>query len=664
MCRIGGIVNKNFSKEELHLRINAMNTSQEHGGPDGNGVFIDSDLGLAIGHRRLALLDLSNAGSQPMFCNSKDYCISFNGEIYNYLEIKAQLLSKGYIFKTNTDTEVILNSFKEWGTQAFKKFNGMFAFSILDFRKRELFLVRDLIGMKPLYYFHQKDTLVFASEIKAFPESGLQFQDNSDWRPLFLSFGYIPEPFSTLKDVLQLKPGSYIKYDLNTGNIQEHEFERLEYTDDITDFTEAAFLLKQTLTQAVERHLIADTPVGVFLSGGLDSSILTLLASQSQKTKLKTLSINFDENAYNERNYQHLITSTIHSEHADFKISTTDYLNALPEIKNAFDQPTNDAINTWFISKYAKQEGLKACISGLGGDELFGGYPSFNRVNQLRALKNIPSKLFNVANHFPEGRLKKFAFLQNDSSINDYLFFRGFYTPKSISQLVNISEQEVNRILNKVPIRQIPENTHPKNYVSHLEQNLYMRSQLLKDTDVMGMAHGVEIRMPFLDKEVLKLVYSIRPDIKFKLKNKGILAKSFEDILPKKVISREKKGFTLPLQEWQKSNSELNTLKKHPNAKVRRIAINTLSGKSHWAKLWILTFLPDYLVKKSVLFLSLKTFSLMGGIERMNRVIMKAGHDIQGEGNIRFNSYCLHDSNADIDERYLPKSDFHAFEGN
>jgi len=663
MCRIAGIVFPNRDKDFLNYHIKNMANVQAHGGPDDAGYFIDDNLGLALGHRRLALLDLTAAGHQPMFTPNQQLGIVFNGEIYNYLELKGQLVQLGYKFITRTDTEVILMSYRHWGTGAFKRFKGMFAFALFDKSKNELFLVRDVAGIKPLYYMATANGLVFASEVKAFYQSGFKCEDNHDWKILFLSFGFIPEPFTTLKNVYQLKPGYFITYNLKTLNYTETQFDDLTFTETITDKAQAITAIRTQLTLAVNRHLFTDAPIGVFLSGGIDSSIIALLAAQNKRQSLKTLSVTFDEGFYNEESYQKSVQKIIGSQHKNYKVTQTDYLDALPSIQKAFDQPSSDAINSWFIARCAKEEGLKAVLSGLGGDELFGGYPTFKRIKYLGLLRKLPIRLFKIADHLSDERFRKLVYLQNSHVNNDYLSLRGFYTPKVISQLIDANEEEVIACIQNFTYNVKPSDLSKGNYASWLDQNIYMRSQLLKDTDYMSMAHGIEVRIPFLGKDFLKLCYSIAPQIKFAGPiAKQLLIDSFKDILPEEVWNRKKMGFTFPFQEWNKKHPEINKISQHPNKTVAKLGQQFLNNQLHWSRCFSLLQIEKYLPVKNVLFLTLKTFCHTGGIEKVNRILMKVGSDLSAQHLIRFNALDAYDDLPS--QKYISSKRFLGFKGN
>ncbi len=660
MCRIAGIVHPFFLKDTLHHNIKKMCDLQAHGGPDGEGYFVDDEVHLALGHRRLSLIDLSKAGHQPMAY--QHLCLSFNGEIYNYQEIRNDLIALGHQFQSHSDTEVILHAYAAWGNKCFQLFNGMFSIAIYDQRTKKLILARDVAGIKPLYYYHQKNQFIFASEVKAFAASGLIIEEDPNWKIYFLSFGFIPEPYTTLKNVKSLAPGTVLTYDLLTHQTEAETFEELKFSSNLTDEKEVHQLINSTLSSAVKRHLISDAPIGVFLSGGIDSSIISLLAAQNSTQQIQTLSVSFNENAYDESYFQKIIQKKINSNHTHYIITKNEYLEALPQLQISFDQPSNDAVNSWFISRCAKQNGLKAVLSGLGGDELFGGYPSFKRIDTAIALRKLPLRIFNIADHLNDDKLKKLLFLKEERTYADYLFLRGFYTPKTISKLLDSTEGEIHEALGNLKYNSPRNKIAPKNYVSWLEQNIYMRSQLLRDTDYMSMQHGVEVRVPFLDKDFLKLVHQISPAIKFKGDlPKALLVNSFKEILPKEIYQRKKMGFTFPFQDWNKSHPDINKIATHSNKQVAKLGKLFLNNKLHWSRCYALLQIENFLPQKDALFLTLKTFSHTGGIEKVNRVLMKAGTDIQSKHLIRFHAKSLYDIAPD--EKYITKRRFEGFKG-
>ncbi|RYG21716.1 MAG: asparagine synthase (glutamine-hydrolyzing) [Chitinophagaceae bacterium] len=588
MCRIAGIISKQDSYQTIHNQVQTMCDVMAHGGPDDEGISSSPENDFVFGHRRLALIDLSEAGHQPMYY--QDLTIVFNGEIYNYLALKQQLLDQGCEFATATDTEVILAGYSYWGIEIFGKLEGMFAFALYDKKNNATYLVRDQSGIKPLYYSITSNKLIFASEVKAFKAMGDDFEENSNWRTYFLSFGHIPHPFTTLKDVFSLTNSCFLKWDHQTETHQIHAFSKPDRTVTITNPDQAISLIKQRLEQAVKCHLIADAPVGVFLSGGIDSSLLTLIADKFTGQNLKTLSINFAEQSFSEEKYQRIIADKTKGTHTSYLVTQNDLEQHLDEILAAMDQPSNDAINSWFVNKCAKENGLKAVLSGIGADELFGGYPSFKRMKLIKLLKSLPKFILRLADKLPSEKLKRIYFLSYTNPIGEYLFLRGFFTPTAVSTILQLPKKEIDSLLENFPLDQEINNLEGGERASWIETNLFMKNQLLKDTDFMSMVHAIEVRVPFLDQELLKAIYHIASSIKFDTRQpKGLLVDSFKDILPEAIWNRPKMGFTFPLQGWLMRNKKITDpalFSKNPF--VKSLMEDFKEGKLHWSKAYAL----------------------------------------------------------------------------
>ncbi|MCY7420379.1 MAG: asparagine synthase (glutamine-hydrolyzing) [Chitinophagaceae bacterium] len=580
MCRIAGIYSRTSTR--LLDDVIIMRDSMQRGGPDDKGIYVDKEFPLVLAHRRLALIDLSPAGHQPMADNNDQLQIIFNGEIYNFQEIKTGLQAKGHQFKTKSDTEVILKAYMQYGKECFKMFNGMFAIALLDKNTSELLLVRDHAGIKPLYYHLTQDTLVFASEIRAFKAYKPDWPENPDWKMAFLTFGHLPEPITTLKDVTPLEKGTIASINLNTLQVNFIKFNRFSFTNKITDLHEAVSLIRTKLEQAVARHLISDAPIGVFLSGGIDSSLITLLAHRTIPDHLKTLSIVFEEQGFSEQSFQQIIVDKTGVDHHSFLVTRQQFGDALPDILAAMDQPSTDGINSYFICKYAKAYGLTAVLSGLGADELFGGYNSFNRTGISDLLQKQPPFFNKMASYLPGEKLKKVSFLQRKDLVGQFLFNRGFFSFNQVASMLQVTKSDIHDMLEKVVLEELQQSTNGRHRVSWIETNLYMQNQLLKDTDYMSMWHSLEVRVPFLDKELMEAVYSIDASIMFD-KNilKHLLIKAFEDILPAEIWQRKKMGFTFPFNSWMEtvaSNSESIAYKKVRNQFVNK--------KVNWSRYW------------------------------------------------------------------------------
>ncbi|RJQ43486.1 MAG: asparagine synthase (glutamine-hydrolyzing) [Nitrospiraceae bacterium] len=593
MCGIAGIIcwDRQKIEEDVLLRMRDVMT---HRGPDDSGFYINERKSVALGHRRLSIIDLSSLGHQPMLAEDGNVCLVYNGEIYNFLDIRKELRDKGYTFNSTSDTEVILKAYQEWGEQAFERFNGMYAFCLHDKKEDLLYLARDHAGIKPLYYSLTKGNLIFASETKAFTAFHPHWEKNSDWKIYLLTFGHMPEPFTTLNNVFMLPQGSLLRLDIETGKHEIMKFNQINFSQKIINEKDALEQVRDTFTESVKRHLISDAPIGVFLSGGIDSSLIALVANTYQKENLRTLSIIFDEKEYSEETYQDIVLKKMNSHHHKYLVTENDFTNNLENIFQAMDQPTIDGVNTYFIAKCAKEDGLKAVLSGLGGDELFGGYSSFTRIDHLWKVKWLSKNirnLFKLSEFSGIDKFKRFSFLSMQEPLSFYLLLRGIYTPKTVSVILGCSVNDVQKAIKKLN-PDIHQHLGKQNFVSCLETNLYMKNQLLRDTDVMSMRHSVEVRVPFLDRKLIETVFSIREDIKFRKDiPKFLLVKAFEHILPEEITTRKKQGFTFPFDVWIKKQGkglfENAVSKGGINKKYAdRVWNEFQQGNIHWSKVW------------------------------------------------------------------------------
>lgn len=588
MCRIAGIISNSLEAFERTEKVKRMCQMLKHGGPDDEGIFNDDDAGLSFGHRRLSIIDLSQKGHQPMADLQQRVWITFNGEIYNYIELKKQLIDLGAQFMSSTDTEVIISAYIHWGIAAFAKLRGIFAFALYDKEKALTYLVRDSSGIKPLYYGAEGGQLSFASEVKALKTAGLNYEADPNWQIRFLAYGHIPEPYTTLKDVYSLPKGEFLCWNHKNASYDIHSYHVIFNKVAIDDSESAKDAIKKTLEFAVGRQLISDAPIGVFLSGGIDSSLLTLLAQKERETQLKTISIYFNEKAYDESMYQSLIFKQIDGEKFSHLVKQSDFEDFLPQIIGDMDMPTTDGINTWFISKFAHDDGLKAVLSGLGADELFGGYPSFNRIRYIKTARKYPGWFFKLANYSAFDAYKKIAFLIYNHPIADYLFLRGLYSPVDISAILDTDITQVEDVL--FANRKLP---YLRNYdeqdAAWFEINLYMQNQLLRDTDVMGMSHGLEVRVPFLDEDLIRVAERINPALRFdKSRPKKLLIDSFADILPEAIWNRTKMGFTFPLQDWMRGNREITNQSLYKERRSKSIIKSFKNNAVHWSKAFAL----------------------------------------------------------------------------
>jgi len=564
-----------------------------HGGPDDEGFYANAGDGIVMGHRRLALIDLSPKGHQPMLYQNGKLVISFNGEIYNYQLLKKELQYLGFQFKTGSDTEVILAGYAAWGVESFDKLKGMFAFCLYDADLQHSYLVRDPSGIKPLYFRAIEKHLVFSSEVKAFAETGYSYTEHADWQILFLAFGHLPEPYTTFSEVMMLPKGHYLIWLHQSDTFEIKSYVQHHPIKEITDYQEAKTVVRQNLYAAVKKHLLSDAKIGVFLSGGIDSSILSLLADgilAADSLKLNTVSINFEEAEFSEQVFQDTVVERLHGKHSAYTITPALFSEHFQAALKAMDQPTADGINSWFVNYFAKENGLKAVLSGIGADELFGGYPSFKRMGWIRHLKRLPQFILRKSLRFKKASLKRSYYLSYQNTVGDYLFLRGIFTPDEIARLLSCTIAEVDQVLQNAFINPIPNHLKDGERASWLECNLYMQNQLLKDTDTMSMQHGVEVRVPFLDQDLLGTLGAMDAGLKFKGKrDKSLLINAFTDILPRLIWNRKKMGFTFPFQDWLKNDEHfLHSIKTSENTFVSTMVDDFRQGNLHWSKVIVL----------------------------------------------------------------------------
>ena len=593
MCRIAGMVDGTLEVNNIEKMVLEMCMLQKHGGPDDGGIFISSPDHLVLGNRRLALIDLTSEGHMPMQYQDR-YHITYNGEIYNYLDLKNELLNFGHVFTNHTDTEVILAAFAQWRTHAFAKLKGMFALALWDSADRTLYLARDTAGIKPLYYSYNNGRLVFASETRAFKAVDKNSRANDNWPVYLMAYGHVPEPVTTISDVKPLQKGCFIKYQPESKKFTLQSFAHYSYSSSYKSGVNETVETANALDASVRRHLLADAPVGVFLSGGLDSGIIASLAARHKETDLNTLSIYFEEPEYSEKQYQDLLIKRLHCNHYQYLLKEDEFHRSLPEILNSMDMPSCDGVNTWFISKYAAARGLKAVLSGLGGDELFGGYPSFNRIQAAILLQKFPDAITSMGKRSSFKRLNRMAYLQMDGVKGLYLFLRGHYSPLEIAKQTGAYEKNIWNILNDQPVFNDIDVLDSKNQASWMEFNLYMQNQLLRDSDVMSMIHGVEIRVPFLYDDVIRLALRMDPTVKYEgPRAKQFLINTFNDSLPEEIWNRPKMGFSFPFAKWLSGSDFVSGLMKDGSKNARASHKKFLEGKLHWSHMMSLIILRN-----------------------------------------------------------------------
>jgi asparagine synthase (glutamine-hydrolysing) len=616
MCGIAGYIGD--CNEKI---LNQMIQKIKYRGPNGQHLFVKNDVGFA--HARLSILDLRQEGNQPMFNLQGNLMITFNGEIYNFLELKKKLKDK-YKFVTTTDTEVLLYMYMEYGEDMFDHIHGMFAFAIHDFEKNTTLIARDRLGKKPLYYSHVKNTFLFASELKAileYPEICKKL--NIESINQYLTFDYIPTPNTIIDDIYKLEPSTYLILEKHKV-IKKVKFWSPEYTTNHNiKFNYAKTKLDILLNEAVSKRLISDVPLGVFLSGGLDSSAIAYYAQKNSKYKIKTFSIGFQDKSYNESDFANQVASHLKTDHHSKILTSKHTLELIDEILPNLDEPFADAsiIPTYFLSKFSKQY-VDVTLGGDGSDELLAGYPTFISDNFKFPLNIVPKYLINILISISNNTIPiSHKNISIDFKINQFL--KGFLGKNSQThqlwlgsfdpiQKRKIFRKEVyDNLLDKPGL-----NISDKHYNFYTDNNIfqknihtYLNTYLLDDilykVDRASMLNSLEVRAPFLDTHVVEFINTLPKNFKLNgFEGKYILKKIMEDKLPKNIIYRNKKGFGIPLSNWIKfdlKNEISNVLKSAPEelfnlSEINKILSDHLNNKRNNRKLiWNLYVLIKYI---------------------------------------------------------------------
>jgi asparagine synthase (glutamine-hydrolysing) len=574
MCGIAGIFSYSDTADQVDteelLRIRESMVSR---GPDGSGLWVSANKRIGLAHRRLSIIDLTESGAQPMSTQDGRYHVVFNGEIYNYRELRECLEAKGYSFRSSSDTEILLNLYAEYNAGMVEHLRGMYAFAIWDEKKQGLFLARDPFGIKPLYYSNDGKSFRFASQVKALLKGG---RVDTTAQPAghvgFYLWGYVPEPYTLYKGVSALPAGTTLWIDLtghqcfqqffNLSNEIAKAEELRRATPDISKYTHE--FLRDAIKDSVQCHQIADVDVGLFLSAGLDSTTLTALAAESSNNNLNTITLGFEEYKNTDNDETILaaeVAARYGTNHQSKFLSKHDFTESLDDLLLAMDQPSIDGVNTYFVSKVAKESGMKVALSGVGGDEIFGGYPSFKNIPEMVKLFGwgckVPAmgKVFRwisapVLKHMTS---PKYAGLleYGGSYSGAYLLRRGLYMPWELPSILDgdLVREGWNELQPLVNLEETVSGIgSAKLKVSALELSWYMRSQLLRDADWAGMAHSLEIRVPLVDVVLFRSLLPYLLSENSPTKQDMALVPNKK--LPEKLLKRSKTGFSVPVREW------------------------------------------------------------------------------------------------------------------
>ncbi len=558
MCGICGFFSKraNLGKDSLEK----MNASQAHRGPDDSGLFFREGVGL--GHKRLSVIDLSPKAHQPMFNEDQSLVVVFNGTIFNFRELREGLLKKGHRFLSQSDTEVLIHLYEEKKEEMLKDLKGQFAFAIWDVRERRMFLARDRLGIKPLYYIRQGETFLFASEVKSVLASGVVPRElDPNGLVSFLECNSVAPPSTIFRGIEVLPAGHYLIFDGDNTSIRQYWDMKFSSHQKGLSFDEYKSKLRNSLFESVDSMLVGDVPVGVFLSGGIDSSVISGILKELGRSDIETFSIGFSDSAYNELPYARQVAEQNRSKHHEIEITPRHLIEELPQIIRAMDQPTGDGLNTYLISKHTRKH-VTVALSGLGGDELFFGYHMFRMVPKVLS---ITRPLFSL----PEGfRQRIFSLVQGltgslgvNGRFSEVLRGSDPFSSAYLAMRKVFPEDAVwnslwKRRPDKFPFQALVadcakscRDLPSQEAVSYMELKTYMQNTLLRDSDSMAMRHALEVRFPLLDESILDLAAEIPPAYKH---GKKIFIESVKDLIPPEVQTRKKMGFSFPLPLWMK----------------------------------------------------------------------------------------------------------------
>lgn len=592
MCGIAGFCDFN-KKSDKQILINIIDVLH-HRGPDDSGYsfYENKYANIGLGHRRLSILDLSKHGHQPM--TYKNFEIVYNGEVYNFKEIRDELEKFNYTFESDSDTEVILKAYHKWGIKAVDRFNGMFAISIYDKENEKLIFIRDRAGVKPLYYYNKDDLFMFASELKSFHEHNkFNKEIDIDSVAIFLQLGYITEPKSIFKNTFKLKAGHYLELDLKTKKLEEYKYW------DVIDFynmpkfdmseDEAILETEKLLKSAFNYRMVSDVPVGVFLSGGYDSSVVTALIQSQREEKLKTFTIGFYEDKYNEAPHAKKVADYLGTEHTEYYCTEQEALDIFPTLAEVYDEPFGDssAIPTTLVSKITREK-VTVSLSADGGDEIFGGYGKYlsNLEKQSKIIANLRS-VFGVKN------LNKVAHLIQKNGFRNDIYFENkvakltyenslelqklipyFSTPILNEKLIKgYTYKRVETNFDKIDMLSANLDSFDKMFA--IDYKTYMADDILHKVDRATMSVGLEGREPFLDHRIIEFVSRLPSHMKIKNGDtKWLLKQITHKYLPKEIMERPKMGFGIPIEQWLKGG-----LKEYVEKYLSKDCETVLDGK-------------------------------------------------------------------------------------
>jgi len=615
MCGIAGKLAFHPTEWPEETQLQAMSEAIIHRGPDSAGVFVDGPCGLA--HRRLAIIDLSERGHQPMSIMDGRYTISFNGEIYNYQTLRDELTDQGITFNSDSDTEVLLHLFAREGADCLQRLRGMFAFAIWDKKKQELFLARDRVGQKPLKYFIDDTRIVFASELKAILETGTPKMIDWDAVRDYLKLGYVPAPMTGFKGIAKLPPAHYATVSADGTMVTERYWE-LDYETKSTQSTRAwRQQVTQTLTESVRLRMISDVPVGAHLSGGIDSGVVTALMAHQSSEPVRTFSIGFEGDKDSELPRAQQIADRYGTQHHEFVVSPSN-TNILSQVAAHYEEPFADssALPTWLLSELTREH-VTVALNGDGGDENFAGYNRYHLMGVYESLRKIDpimkllrkpgvdlgQTLYRMSRVGSFRKIQKLLKWYSQHPYETYQLQFGYFDDASVDQLLgaSTSSSPLEDLFNQTPSLQSIDQLLAVDIASYLPDDLLVK------VDMASMAHALEVRSPFLDHKLLELTASMPTKLKRKGNNGKILLKHIaKDLLPNNIIKQKKRGFGIPREQWLRGSLQTyveeqlfdETFLDHGfnRTHIQRLIEEHTTGRTdHSLRLWALIMLKHWI---------------------------------------------------------------------
>lgn len=622
MCGISGFID--YKRETSQDILNKMNCTMPHRGPDGEGygLYENPFARVGLGHKRLSIIDLSEGGKQPKEFNG--LYITFNGEIYNYAEIKVELEKIGHVFHSHSDTEVILHAYAEWGSNALQKFIGMFAFTIYDETKNTLFACRDRAGVKPFFYFWDDGLFLFASELKGIAKHPkFKKEININAAAAYMQFGYVPTPHCIFKNCHKLLPGHFLEFDLKTSKLKIEQYWNVydAYNKPILkiDFEEAKVVTEELLTNAFQYRMVSDVPVGVFLSGGYDSSCVTALLQKDKTDKIKTFTIGVPDAGLNEAPFAKEIAKHLGTDHTEYYCTEKEALEIVPQLPHFYDEPFADssAIPTILVSRIAREK-VTVALSADGGDEIFAGYNRYEYVKKYeKYLRNMPGflrkSMASIMDVVPADSIpilnKKYLFhsryeklisiFKNPSEVNILMSLTKLYDDDNIKVLFKSDLQRLPTGFDSNELK--PEYHSTLSKLMAIDYETYLLDDILQKVDRAGMSVSLEGREPFLDHRIIELAAQLPMEYKYNNGNKKYIIKEIvHKYLPKEIMDRPKMGFGIPIATWLQNDLKFFVdkylddsfiLKQQifNNDEVQRIKKSFYNGKIERAeKIWYL----------------------------------------------------------------------------